>query len=389
MRSVWSGALRLPVAGLVLTTVLGGCGLSSSSPSPTANPIVITATPKATPRKVNVVITSTPTPKLTQTPKPKATHTPKPTAKPTRKHKTHRKATATPRPTAKPTRTPKPTPRPTAKPHPSPTHHPRPTPTTRPRPTKTPKPHPTATLRPRPTRTPLPKRHPTATPTNRRHGPPTPVPTSRPLSSVPRLGVILHSAAAIAALQGQVTAGKTVYLYNTNPIAVLEANLSRYGFINRFRIAQPIKIVIVNNGRLYDIYLEQLVKRTFDGAWFIVETARHAPGIGATPVPHANATPLAGPAPKLGIVHHTAASTAAVQSSIDAGQGIDAYYLNPILVMDHNLGAEGFKTPVQVQLPLKILVNYQGKQYDVLLAQPAQKGEKGIWVISSITRHHA
>jgi hypothetical protein len=222
----------------------------------------------------------------------------------------------------------------------------------------------------------------------RGHRPPTPVPTSRPLSAQPRLGLIPHSAAAIATLQKQVAAGNKAALYNTNPIQVLEANLPKYGFIKRYRIAQPIKVVITSGGRLYDIYLEQLVKRAPDGAWFVVETARHVAGFGATPVPHPTAAPAVSGQPKLGVIHHTAASTKAIQSSIDAGQPASMYYLNPILVMDHNLRAGGFKTPVQVQLPLKVLVDYQGRQYDVLLTQPGLKGAKGIWVISSIQIHH-
>lgn len=204
----------------------------------------------------------------------------------------------------------------------------------------------------------------------------------------PRLGLIPHSAAAIASLQKQVAAGNKAVLYNTNPIQVLEANLPKYGFVKRYRIAQPIKVVITSGGRLYDVYLEQLVKRAPDGAWFIVETARHVAGFGATPVPHPTAAPVTAGQPKLGVVHHTAASTRAIQSSIDADQPASMYYLNPIQVMNHNLGASGFKTPVPVQLPLKFLVDYQGSQYDVLLTQPAEKGVKGIWVISSIQRHH-
>jgi hypothetical protein len=170
-------------------------------------------------------------------------------------------------------------------------------------------------------------------------------------------------------------------MYNTNPIQVLQANLPVYGFVNRYRLAEPVKIVITGGGKLYDVYEEQLVKRAPDGAWFIVETARH------TPVPAG--TPTAPPTTqlKLGVVHHTSTATIAIQKSIDAGRPADLYYLNPIKVMDHNLGQYGFTTPAQVVLPLRIVVNYGGRQYDVLLTQPAVRGEKGIWVISSIQRH--
>lgn len=194
--------------------------------------------------------------------------------------------------------------------------------------------------------------------------------------------MITHTAAEVSAIQKQVRAGNARYLWYTNPIQVLEANLPRYGFVGRYRIPQPIKIVVSGSGRLYDIYLEQLVKRAPDGAWFIVETARHTVGIGVTPVPTAT-----GPHPTLGVFHHTAASTQAIQAAVDADKAASMYYLNPIKVMDRNLGQYGFKTPVQVVLPLKILVNYAGRQYDVLMTQPGEKGETGIWVISSIQRH--
>lgn len=168
---------------------------------------------------------------------------------------------------------------------------------------------------------------------------------------------------------------------------MLEANLPIYGFVNRYRIAEPIKIVITQGGQLFDVYQEQLVKRTADGAWFIVETARHKAAPGATPVPHPAPTSAANSRIKLGVVPHTSAATVAIQKSIDADQPADMYYLNPIKVMDHNLGQYGFTTPVQVQLPLKVVVNYGSRQYDVFLTQPARKGENGIWVISLIQRH--
>jgi hydroxymethylglutaryl-CoA reductase len=95
----------------------------------------------------------------------------------------------------------------------------------------------------------------------------------------------------------------------------------------------------------------------------------------------------AGSHPTLGVVHHTAANTQAIQAAIDADKSSSMYYLNPIKVMDRTLGLRGFTTPVRVQLPLKVLVNYGGHQFDVLLTQPGQKGENGVWVISSILRH--
>lgn len=176
-------------------------------------------------------------------------------------------------------------------------------------------------------------------------------------------------------------------MYNTNPIQVLEANLPVYGFVNRYRIAEPVKIVITQDGRLYDVYEEQLVKRLPDGAWFIVETARHTAAAGATPLPARTPTSPPGARLKLGVVHHTSAATIAIQKSIDADRQTDMFYLNPIKVMDHNLGQYGFKTPVQVFLPLRVLINYGNRQYDVLLTQPATRGENGIWVISTIRRH--
>jgi hypothetical protein len=203
------------------------------------------------------------------------------------------------------------------------------------------------------------------------------------------VGTVAHSAATINATQQAVNAGKPAALYNTNPMQVLYANLPRYGFVKRFRLGEPVKVVITRGGRLYDIYVEQLVKRTSDGAWFIVETARHVLRPGATPVPQPTATPAPGPHPVLGVIHHTAADTVNIQKAIDAGNRADLFYLNPVKVMDHNLGQRGFKTPVQIQLPLKVLVNYGGRQYDVFLNQPAQKGENGVWVISSIGPHHA
>lgn len=171
---------------------------------------------------------------------------------------------------------------------------------------------------------------------------------------------------------------------------MLAANLPRYGFVGRFRLAEPIKIVIMSGRTPYDIYLQQLVKRSPEGAWFIVETARHVTGYSAAPGAKPTFTPVSRAGnPKLGVVHHTAVSTRAVQDGVDGDNRGLIYALNPIKVLAHNLGQLGFKTPVQITLPLKFLVNYRGKQYDVLLTQPVKKGEKGVWIISSIQRHRA
>lgn len=415
----WQGAL----AG-ILAIILAGCGLSSGSKA-TPTPAVVTSPPSPTSQRTVLVVTSTPkpgakrvtvlvvvTPTKTATPKPKK-HTPTPRPKP-------KKHTPTPRPkkhTATPTPKPKhhkpaPTPtrvvhkKPTATPHPkrhaapTPTrvvHHPptatprpRPKKTATPRPTHTPRPRPTHTPRPRPTKTATPRPRPTRTPRPR----PTRTPTPRPHPSAtrapagPHLGVIPQSPSTERTIQRLADTGRASALVYRNPIAVLHQNLPGYGFRGPFTIDQPIVVPIRSRGKVYDAYLKQLAKKGTGGAWFItaIEPAGVKPAKNATPGP---ATPTPPNTPHVGLIPHSPSQITTVQTRAAAGDKAYVYYLNPIAVVERNLGGYGFAIPAPLVEPLKLRVSYRSAKYDVTMVQPVTKGVLGIWVVSRIGRHTA
>ena len=151
---------------------------ASPSTAPTTKPTATstqTAKPSAGPTATPTKMPSAaplPTPARTTTPSPSAAPIVKPTASPSTAPTT--KPTATPTQTAKPSATPTATPTQTAKPSASPTVTPAPTPSAAPQPSATP----TATPTVKPTATPTAK--PTATPTVKPTATPTVKPTATP-----------------------------------------------------------------------------------------------------------------------------------------------------------------------------------------------------------------
>ena len=151
---------------------------ASPSTAPTTKPTATstqTAKPSAGPTATPTKMPSAaplPTPARTTTPSPSAAPIVKPTASPSTAPTT--KPTATPTQTAKPSATPTATPTQTAKPSASPTVTPAPTPSAAPQPSATP----TATPTVKPTATPTVK--PTATPTVKPTATPTAKPTATP-----------------------------------------------------------------------------------------------------------------------------------------------------------------------------------------------------------------
>ena len=155
---------------------------ASPSTAPTTKPTATstqTAKPSAGPTATPTKMPSAaplPTPARTTTPSPSAAPIVKPTASPSTAPTT--KPTATPTQTAKPSATPTATPTQTAKPSASPTVTPAPTPSAAPQPSATPTATPTVKPTAKPTATPTVK--PTATPTVKPTATPTAKPTATP-----------------------------------------------------------------------------------------------------------------------------------------------------------------------------------------------------------------
>jgi len=100
--------------------------------------------------------------------------------------------------------------------------------------------------------------------------PPTPVP-----AGVPHLGTVTHSPSNVKAIQTQATAGNAAYIYYLNPVAVVERNLSAYGFTLPVPIVQPLIITVTYQGKMYDILLKQPVKQGLTGIWVTQEIRLH------------------------------------------------------------------------------------------------------------------
>ncbi|MGH2447526.1 MAG: hypothetical protein ACRDFS_02845 [Chloroflexota bacterium] len=125
----------------------------------------------------------------------------------------------------------------------------------------------------------------------------------------------------------------------------------------------------------------------------------------ATATPGSTATAGSGSASgvQTGKVTHPSNEVKSVQQAANRGTKSDAYYLNPVTVVQKNLVKFGFPAgqytivqPTHVSpaptpytnstgLPqARIIARYQGKTYGVFLDQPVQQGAKGVWIIIAI-----
>lgn len=197
------------------------------------------------------------------------------------------------------------------------------------------------------------------------------------------------SPATARAIQQQADAGNPSATYFRNPVALLYHNLPGYGFRGGFTIDQPLVLTVRYAHKGYDVHLRQLAQKGRNGAWFITGVALHAGALppAPTPKPGSPATPVPGAAPRLGPVPHTAAAVKTIQSQVTAGSAAYVYYLNPVAVLEHNLGQEGFTLPVSIVEPIVITVTYGGKKYDIVLQQPVKQGVTGIWITREIRLH--
>ncbi|GAC1335402.1 MAG: hypothetical protein NVS2B16_22140 [Chloroflexota bacterium] len=134
-------------------------------------------------------------------------------------------------------------------------------------------------------------------------------------------------------------------------------------------------------------------------------TATPANGQGAsTPLP--NATPIPTEQGKvLGQITRPMTRVTAIQKGADAGNAQYTFYLDPRQVVLNTLPDYGFaKGSFQITSPapsptptpfaqqdgrplVYFVISYQGRQYQVRVAQPGAKGPKGIWVIVTILPH--
>ena len=142
-----------------------------------------------------------------------------------------------------------------------------------------------------------------------------------------------------------------------------------------------------------------------------VVTATPASGTPATPPGTATgATPLPGSTPipteqgkTLGMITRPQGTVTALQTGANGGNAQDMAYVDPRQVVQNDLPGYGFPagsfkvvSPAQAAptpTPLidvdgrpvvRFLVSYQGRNYQVSVAQPGTRGPKGIWQIVTI-----
>jgi hypothetical protein len=121
-----------------------------------------------------------------------------------------------------------------------------------------------------------------------------------------------------------------------------------------------------------------------------------APPATSTPHPSATSTPTV----RTGTISHTQAELQRIQQGANNSDPNYTFYLDPFQVAQKTLPNYGFTTvniisptPVPTPTPytgnsglpeVQLTVQYQGKQYLIVLDQPVQQGPQGIWVIVRI-----
>jgi hypothetical protein len=113
-------------------------------------------------------------------------------------------------------------------------------------------------------------------------------------------------------------------------------------------------------------------------------------------------TPVATvPGLKLCMITHPQADVQKIQSRVDSHDPVYMYYLNPLQVVQKDLPEYGFTAGFQIISPTPspsptpmgastgrplviVVVSYQGREYQVTVAQTVKKGPRGIWQIVTI-----
>lgn len=128
-------------------------------------------------------------------------------------------------------------------------------------------------------------------------------------------------------------------------------------------------------------------------------TATAAPR--STPTPAATSTPTG---VQTGQFSMSSTQERSIQQGANQGNSADTPYLDPFKALQKQIAAYGFTGTVKVVQPapepsptptsyagannypsIKFTLQYQGKQYTVVLNQPVQQGPKGIWILYRIT----
>jgi hypothetical protein len=132
-------------------------------------------------------------------------------------------------------------------------------------------------------------------------------------------------------------------------------------------------------------------------------TATPSSGQGAsTPLPHSTLVPTV-VGLTLGMITRPQSEVNAIQSGANGGNTKYTFYLDPRQVVQNTLPHYGFTQGVTIVSPnpspsptphqgvdssarplITFIVSYQSKEYTVVVAQPVQRGPKGIWVIITI-----
>jgi hypothetical protein len=145
-------------------------------------------------------------------------------------------------------------------------------------------------------------------------------------------------------------------------------------------------------------------KKPTPTARVIVITATAKPATATPTAPPATGTPRPSATPtrtvRTGTITHTQAELQRIQQGANNGDPNYTFYLDTFQVVQKTLPKYGFNTvniisptPVPTPTPytgssglpeVQLTVQYQGKQYLIVLDQPVQQGPKGIWVIVQI-----
>lgn len=120
---------------------------------------------------------------------------------------------------------------------------------------------------------------------------------------------------------------------------------------------------------------------------------------GSTPLPGATPVPTK-PGLVLGMITHPASDVNAAQAGADRKDPAYTFRLDPRQVVEQTLPKQGFKSftivsPAASPSPtphvatdgravVKFVVQYQGEDYTVAVAQPAKQGPSGVWYIVTV-----
>jgi hypothetical protein len=90
------------------------------------------------------------------------------------------------------------------------------------------------------------------------------------------------------------------------------------------------------------------------------------------------------PSVHLGLVKQSLTRAEALQQEVNRGIGALSFYRNPVQVVRRKLPSLGFLGRFRIEPRVTARIMERDQLYEATLTQPAQRGLKGIWLVSDI-----